>query len=140
MNDTDGILRELLAKRILVIDGAMGTMIQRHGLSEADYRGSRFERHARDLKGNMDVLALTRPDVLRSIHDSYFDAGADVVETNTFGATSIVQSEYGLETAAYDMNVAAARLARQSADEWSKRTPGKRRFVAGSIGPLNKTL
>ena len=138
MNDTDSVLRELLDKRILVIDGAMGTMIQRRGLSEADYRGARFEHHARDLKGNMDVLALTRPDVLREIHDAYFDAGADVVETNTFGATTIVQSEYGLEAAAYDMNVAAARAARQSADEWSKR--GKRRFVAGSIGPLNKTL
>jgi len=140
MSDTETILRELLARRILVLDGAMGTMIQRRGLSEGDFRGARFERHPRDLKGNTDVLALTRPDVLRSIHDQYFDAGADIAETNTFGATTIVQAEYGLETAAYDINVAAARVAKESAREWTRRTPGKPRFVAGSIGPLNKTL
>ncbi|HEY3821263.1 MAG TPA: methionine synthase [Polyangiaceae bacterium] len=140
MNDTDAILRELLAKRILVLDGAMGTMIQRRGLSEADFRGSRFERHPSDLKGNFDVLALTRPDVLRSIHDAYFDAGADIAETNTFGATRIVLSEYSLQDTAFEMNVAAARAAKESAREWTKRTPGKPRFVAGSMGPLNKTL
>jgi 5-methyltetrahydrofolate--homocysteine methyltransferase len=140
MNPTETTLRELMDRRILILDGAMGTMIQRHHLTEGDYRGSRFERHPRDLKGNPDVLALTRPDVLRGIHDQYFEAGADVAETNTFGATRIVQAEYGLEEAAYEINVAAARLARQSADEWSKRTPRKPRFVAGSLGPLNKTL
>ncbi len=140
MKHTDATLRELLARRILVLDGAMGTMIQRRGLSEADFRGSRFERHPNDLKGNFDVLALTRPDVLRSIHDAYFDAGADIAETNTFGATRIVLSEYGLQDTAFEMNVAAARAARESAREWTKRTPGKPRFVAGSMGPLNKTL
>jgi 5-methyltetrahydrofolate--homocysteine methyltransferase len=118
----------------------MGTMLQRRGLTEADFRGSRFERHPRDLKGNSDVIALSRPDVLRSIHDAYFEAGADIAETNTFGATAIVQAEYGLEAAAYDMNVAAARTAKESAVAWSARTPKKPRFVAGSIGPLNKTL
>jgi 5-methyltetrahydrofolate--homocysteine methyltransferase len=140
MSDTETLLRELLAERILVLDGAMGTMIQRRGLSEGDFRGSRFERHPRDLKGDTDVLALTRPDVLRSIHDQYFAAGADIAETNTFGATSIVQAEYGLEDAAHDINVAAARVAKESARDWTRRTPGKPRFVAGSIGPLNKTL
>src|SRR5579884_966225 len=137
---TETTLRELFDERVLVLDGAMGTMIQRQGLSEADYRGARFERHPHDLKGDTDVLALTRPDVLRAIHDAYFDAGADIAETNTFGATRIVQAEYGLADAAYEMNVAAARAARDSAREWTKRTPGKPRFVAGSIGPLNKTL
>jgi 5-methyltetrahydrofolate--homocysteine methyltransferase len=137
---TETTLRELLARRILVLDGAMGTMIQRRGLSEADFRGGRFERHPKDLKGNTDVLALTRPDVLRAIHDEYFAAGADIAETNTFGATRIVQAEYALDEAAYDINVAAARAAAESAREWTKRTPGKPRFVAGSIGPLNKTL
>src|SRR5579872_1384598 len=140
MNDTDAILRELLDRRILILDGARGTMIQRRGLTEADYRGARFASHARDLKGNMDILALTRPDVLSDIHDAYLQAGADIIETNTFGATSIVQSEYGLEAAAYDINVEAARAARRCADAWSKKTPSKPRFVAGSIGPLNKTL
>jgi 5-methyltetrahydrofolate--homocysteine methyltransferase len=140
MSDTETTLRELLGRRILVLDGAMGTMIQRRGLTEADFRGSRFERHPNDLKGNFDVLALTRPDVLRSIHDAYFEAGADIAETNTFGATRIVLSEYGLEDTAFEMNVAAARAARESALEWTRRTPGKPRFVAGSMGPLNKTL
>ncbi len=140
MNDTAGILRELLDRRVLVLDGAMGTMIQRRGLSEADYRGARFEKHEHDLKGDMDILALTRPDVIRSIHDAYFEAGADIAETNTFGATTIVQSEYGLHDCAYEINLAAARTAKQSAAEWTRRTPHKPRFVAGSIGPLNKTL
>jgi 5-methyltetrahydrofolate--homocysteine methyltransferase len=140
VNDTRAILQELLRKRILVLDGAMGTMIQRRSLTEADFRGTRFASHARDLKGDSDVIALSRPDVLRSIHDAYFEAGADIAETNTFGATRIVQAEYALQDAAFDMNVAAARAAKESAIAWSKRTPGKPRFVAGSMGPLNKTL
>ncbi|HEY8039769.1 MAG TPA: methionine synthase [Polyangiaceae bacterium] len=140
MIDTETTLREILARRIVVLDGAMGTMIQRRGLSEGDYRGARFERHGRDLKGNTDVLALTRPDVLRAIHDEYFDAGADIAETNTFGATGIVQAEYDLAEHAHDINIAAARAARDSAQEWTRRTPGKPRFVAGAMGPLNKTL
>jgi 5-methyltetrahydrofolate--homocysteine methyltransferase len=140
MNDTASILRELLERRVLVLDGAMGTMVQRRGLSEADYRGARFEKHGQDLKGDTDILALTRPDVLRAIHDEYFEAGADIAETNTFGATTIVQAEYGLSDFAYEINVAATRAAKQSAVEWTRRTPKKPRFVAGSIGPLNKTL
>jgi len=140
MSETETTLREIASKRILVIDGAMGTMIQRHGLSEGDFRGSRFERHPKDLKGDNDVLVITRPDVVRGVHDAYFDAGADIVETNTFNATSIVQVDYGLEGHAYEINVAAARLARESAREWTKRTPKKPRFVAGAIGPMNKTL
>jgi 5-methyltetrahydrofolate--homocysteine methyltransferase len=140
VNDSSDRLQELLRKRILVLDGAMGTMIQRRGLTEADFRGSRFANHPRDLKGDSDVIALSRPDVLRSIHDAYFEAGADIAETNTFGATRIVQAEYDLQDAAFDMNVAAARAAKESAIAWSARTPGKPRFVAGSMGPLNKTL
>src|ERR1700680_1122504 len=109
MRDTDTILREEMSRRILVLDGAMGTMIQRRGLSEADFRGSRFERHPNDLRGNLHrpaptPLALTRPDVLRSIHDAYFEAGAHLAETNTFGATRIVLSEYGLQETAFEMN------------------------------------
>jgi 5-methyltetrahydrofolate--homocysteine methyltransferase len=140
MTDTESTLRDLLSRRILVLDGAMGTMIQRRGLAEADFRGQRFERHGHDLKGNFDALALTRPDVLRAVHDAYLDAGADLVETNTFNATSIVQSEYGLAPCAYEINVAAARIAKDAASAWTKRTPDKPRFVAGAMGPLNKTL
>jgi 5-methyltetrahydrofolate--homocysteine methyltransferase len=140
MNDTETVLRELLSRRILVLDGAMGTVIQRRGLSEADFRGGRFERHPRDLKGDNDLLVLTRPDVVLGVHDAYFEAGADLVETNTFNSTSIVQADYGLESHAYEMNVAAARLAKGAALEWTKRTPKKPRFVAGAVGPLNKTL
>jgi 5-methyltetrahydrofolate--homocysteine methyltransferase len=140
MTHTEALLRELASRRILVLDGAMGTMIQRRGLAEADFRGARFERHPKDLKGDFDPLVLTRPDVIRDVHDAYFAAGADIVETNTFNATSIVQSEYGLEAYAREMNVAAARLAKESAREWTERTPEKPRFVAGALGPLNKTL
>ncbi len=140
MKDLQATLQELLSKRVLVLDGAMGTMLQRRGLTEADFRGARFANHARDLKGDSDVIALSRPEVLRSIHDAYFEAGADIAETNTFGATRIVQAEYGLGDAAYDMNVAAARAAKESALAWTARTPKKPRFVAGSMGPLNKML
>src|SRR4029077_12243880 len=97
MSDTETTLRELMSQRILLLDGAMGTLIQRRGLSEGDCRGARFERHPRDLKGDNDLLVLTRPDVIRTIHDAYFEAGADLVETNTFNSTSIVQADYGLE-------------------------------------------
>ena len=129
--DTNNRLRRLLASRILVLDGAMGTMVQRKGLTEADFRGERFRTHARDLKGNNDVLVLTRPDVISSIHRDYLAAGADIIETSTFSSTAIAQSDYGLEGAAYDLNVAGARLARQAADEWTARTPDRPRFVAG---------
>jgi 5-methyltetrahydrofolate--homocysteine methyltransferase len=140
MSDTDTILREVMSRRILVLDGAMGTLIQRRELSEGDFRGARFERHPRDLKGDNDLLVLTRPDVVRAVHDAYFDAGADLIETNTFNSTSIVQADYGLQEYAHELNVAAARIAKECAREWTKRTPKKPRFVAGAIGPLNKTL
>jgi 5-methyltetrahydrofolate--homocysteine methyltransferase len=123
-----------------VLDGAMGTMIQRHRLSEADYRGERFRDHARDLKGDNDLLCLTRPDVVLGIHREYLDAGADLIETNTFNATPVSQADYGLESFAYELNVAAARLAKQAAAEFTARTPEQPRFVAGAIGPMNKTL
>jgi 5-methyltetrahydrofolate--homocysteine methyltransferase len=130
-------LPALLARRIVIIDGAMGTMIQRYKLSEADYRGARFKGHAKDLKGNNELLQLTRPDVLREIHAAYLAAGADIIETNTFGATSIAQDDYGLAEVAREMNVAAARIARDAADAAS--TPEKPRFVAGALGPTPRT-
>jgi 5-methyltetrahydrofolate--homocysteine methyltransferase len=133
-------LRRRLADRILILDGAMGTMIQRCQLTEADYRGERFATHPQDLKGDLDVLVLTRPDVIADIHNQYLAAGADIIETNTFNSTSIVQADYALAPLAYELNVAAARLARECADAWSARTPHKPRLVAGSIGPMNRTL
>src|SRR5688572_6686391 len=133
-------LNRLLTQRILVLDGAMGTMVQRRRLSEADFRGQRFASHPRDLKGNNDVLVLTRPDVITDIHAEYCAAGADIIETNTFSSTAVSQADYGLEAIAYELNVAAAKLARRVADEWTAKTPGKPRFVAGSIGPTTKTL
>jgi len=127
------------AERILVLDGAMGTMIQRYGLEEADFRGDRFTDHHSPLKGNNDLLALTRPDILREIHDAYFEAGADIAETNTFSSTTIAQADYALESAVYDLNFTSARIARESADAWTAKTPDKPRFVAGSVGPTNRT-
>jgi 5-methyltetrahydrofolate--homocysteine methyltransferase len=134
------LLSEAVERRIVLLDGAMGTMIQRRGLAEADYRGNRFENHPKDLKGNADVLGLTRPDVIKSIHEEYLAAGSDIVETNTFAATSIAQADYQLEHAVYDMNVAAGRLAKAAAQEWTHRTPDKPRFAAGALGPLNRVL
>jgi 5-methyltetrahydrofolate--homocysteine methyltransferase len=130
-------LPDLLAKRIAILDGAMGTMIQRFKLAEADYRGNRFKDHPKDLKNNGDLLVLTRPDVIRDIHEGYLAAGADIIETNTFGANSIAQDDYGLGHLAREMNVAAARLARQAADKFS--TPDHPRFVAGALGPTPRT-
>jgi len=135
--DRSELLRSLLARRILILDGAMGTMIQRHGLQEADYRGARFANHARELKGNNDLLLLTKPGVIRAIHAEYLAAGADIVETNTFNATSISQADYGLEALAYELNVAGAKVAREAADEFS--TADKPRFVAGVLGPTSRT-
>ncbi len=131
-------LEAILRERILVIDGAMGTMVQRVGLVEADYRGERFREHGHDLKGNSDILSLTRPDVIGDVHRQYLAAGADLIETNTFSATSISQADYHLEGAVRDINLAAARVARAAADEFS--TPDRPRFVLGAIGPLNRTL
>jgi 5-methyltetrahydrofolate--homocysteine methyltransferase len=136
-SDRSSELCELLARRILILDGAMGTMVQRHNLVEADYRGERFAQHAKDLKGNNDLLCLTRPDVIAGIHAEYLAAGADILETNTFNATRVSQAEYGLEDLAYELNVAGARLAREVADRYS--TPEKLRFVAGVLGPTSRT-
>ena len=132
-------LRRAVRERILILDGAMGTMIQRYKLDEAGYRGERFKDFRRDLKGNNDLLVLSQPRIIREIHDAYLQAGADIVETNTFNAQAISQSDYGLEDIAYEINVAAARLAREAADEWTKKTRDKPRFVAGAIGPTNRT-
>ena len=138
MNYTRGqALPALLAQRIAIIDGAMGTMIQRYKLGEADFRGTRFADHAKDLKGNNDLLVMTRPDVVREIHEGYLAAGADIVETNTFGATSIAQEDYGLGHVAREMNVAAAKVAREAADKFS--SADKPRFVAGALGPTPRT-
>ena len=130
-------LRELLEQRLLILDGAMGTMVQRHGLVEADYRGSRFAAHGKDLKGNNDLLCITRPDVIGGIHAEYLEAGADIIETNSFNATRVSQAEYGLAELAFELNVASARLARETADRFS--TPDKPRFVAGVLGPTSRT-
>ena len=133
----DRRLRELLACRILILDGAMGTMIQRHKLSEADFRGSRFADHPIDLKGNNELLQLVRPDVIRTIHEQYLAAGADLIETNTFGATRIAQEDYKLAHLAYEMNLEAAKIARAACDRYA--TPDKPRFVCGALGPTPKT-
>ena len=130
-------LPALLAQRIVIIDGAMGTMIQRYKLSESDFRGQRFKDHKKDLKGNNELLQLMRPDLLRKIHDAYLAAGADIIETNTFGATSIAQEDYGLAHVAREMNVAAARIAKEATSAAS--TPDKPRFVAGALGPTPRT-
>lgn len=127
----------LLEQRILILDGAMGTMVQRFRLTEADYRGERFRDHGKDLKNNSDLLVLTRPDVVRDIHEGYLAAGADIIETNTFGANALAQEDYALAHVAHEMNVVAARLAREAADKFS--TPDKPRFVAGALGPTPRT-
>ncbi len=132
-------LKQAARERILILDGAMGTMIQRYKLDEAGYRGARFKDHGHDLKGNNDLLVLSRPEIISEIHDAYFEAGADMVETNTFNAQAISQADYGLEDFAYELNLAAAKLARESADAWTAKTPDRPRFVAGAIGPTNRT-
>jgi 5-methyltetrahydrofolate--homocysteine methyltransferase len=129
-----------IAHRILVLDGAMGTMIQRHKLTEADFRGARFRNHPKDLRGNNDLLILTRPDVIRDIHEQYFAAGADIIETNTFSSTAVAQGDYRLESLAYELNVEGARLAKAACEAWTAKTPDRPRFVAGAIGPTNRTL
>jgi len=132
-------LKREAGKRILILDGAMGTMIQRYKLDEAGYRGTRFKDHPRDLKGNNDLLVLTQPQIISEIHNAYLAAGADIIETNTFNAQVISQSDYGLGAIAHELDVAAAKLAREAADVWTKKTPEKPRFVAGAIGPTNRT-
>ncbi|MFM8900458.1 MAG: homocysteine S-methyltransferase family protein [Burkholderiales bacterium] len=130
-------LPAILKERIAVLDGAMGTMIQRYKLGESDYRGERFKDHPTDLKGNNELLLFTRPDVISEIHQQYLAAGADIIETNTFGATTVAQEDYGLAEVAREMNVVAARLARTACDQYS--TPDKPRFAAGALGPTPKT-
>ncbi|WP_224997357.1 methionine synthase [Cesiribacter sp. SM1] len=133
------LLYKQLEKRILVLDGAMGTQIQQYTLTEADFRGDRFASHSHDLKGNNDLLSLTRPDIISAIYRAYLEAGADILETNTFSSTSIAQADYALESAVYDLNRESARLAREAADEYTRQNPDKPRFVSGSIGPTNRT-
>ena len=130
-------LPEILKQRIVILDGAMGTMIQRYKLTEADYRGARFTEHHVDVKGNNELLLLTHPDVIREIHEQYLAAGADLIETNTFGATSVAQEDYDMAELAYEMNVVAAQIAREACDQYS--TPDKPRFVAGAFGPTPRT-
>jgi 5-methyltetrahydrofolate--homocysteine methyltransferase len=132
-------LHDALSKRILVLDGAMGTMIQRHQLEEEDFRKGHFENHPHPLKGNNDLLSLTRPDIIRGIHEAYYEAGADIAETNTFSGTSVAQADYHLEHIVYELNRVSAQLARQAADKYTALNPDKPRFVAGSIGPTNRT-
>ncbi len=132
-------LLEEAKKRILILDGAMGTMIQRHKLEEEDFRKGWFEDHESPLKGNNDLLSLTRPEIISEIHAQYFEAGADIVETNTFSGTWIAQADYHLEKAVYDINFHSAKIAREVADEFTAKEPHKPRFVAGSIGPTNRT-
>ncbi|MEO5338947.1 MAG: methionine synthase [Magnetococcus sp. MYC-9] len=133
------MFRLLLRSRILILDGAMGTMIQKHPLTEADFRGQRFADHPLDLLGNNDLLSLTRPDIIQAIHQAYLEAGADILETNTFNANAISQADYGLESLAYELNRASAQLARQAADRMEAMDPGRPRFVAGILGPTNRT-
>jgi 5-methyltetrahydrofolate--homocysteine methyltransferase len=132
-------LKNLLEERILVLDGAMGTMIQKHRLTEADYRGTRFKDFGFDLRGNNDVLSLTQPHIIKEIHKLYLEAGSDIIETNTFNGTSISQADYHLEQIVYELNYQAAKIAKEAAEEYTKMNPNKPRFVAGALGPTNRT-
>ena len=132
-------LESALAHRIVILDGAMGTMIQTYKLGEAEYRGKRFTDHPHDLKGNNDLLVLTQPQIIREIHEQYLAAGADVIETNTFNSTSIAMADYHMQDLVYELNVEAAKLARAAAETFEARNPSKPRFVAGAIGPTNRT-
>ncbi len=132
-------LREILHERILVLDGAMGTMIQGYSLDEQAYRGDQFSQWPVDLKGNNDLLSITRPDLITDIHDAFLSAGADVIETNTFNANSVSMADYQMEELVRDLNISSARLARKAADRVTAQNPEKPRFVAGVIGPTNRT-
>jgi len=133
------VIEEILLKKILVLDGAMGTMLQDYKFSEEDFRGDRFVNHPCSLKGNNDLLSLTQPEAIKTVHRKYFEVGADIVETNTFSSTSIGMGDYQMEPWVYEMNFESAKLARQVADEFTKKNSDKPRFVAGSIGPTNRT-
>ncbi|MFN3228519.1 MAG: homocysteine S-methyltransferase family protein [Asticcacaulis sp.] len=138
--DRIAALKQAARERILILDGSWGVMIQKRKLEEADYRGPRFADHAHTQKGNNDLLVLTRPDIITDLHDAYFAAGADISETTTFSATTIGMADYGMEPVVSELNLKAAQLGRASADRWTEAEPHKPRFIAGSIGPLNKTL
>lgn len=138
-NNTRQALEAAARERILILDGAMGTMIQRHKFDESDYRGARFKDWKQDVKGNNDLLVLTQPETIFDIHCAYFEAGADLVETNTFNAQSISMADYAMEELSYEINVEAAKLARKAADLWTEKTPDRPRFVAGAVGPTNRT-
>ena len=138
--DRIAALKAAAAERVLVLDGSWGVMIQKYKLSEEDYRGSQFADHSMPQKGNNDLLILTRPDIITDLHDAYYGAGADISETNTFSSTSIGMADYGMESQVRALNLEAARLGRESADRWTAKEPHKPRFLAGSIGPLNRTL
>ena len=132
-------LEKAASERILIIDGAMGTMIQKHKPTEETYRGARFKDWPQDVKGNNDLLVLTQPDMIKKIHGEYLQAGADIIETNTFNAQVVSLADYGMQELAYEINLQAAKLARAAADEWTRKTPDKPRFVAGAVGPTNRT-
>ncbi len=133
-------IEDILRERILILDGAMGTMIQRHTLEEEDFRGERFKDHTHLLKGNNDLLSITRPDIIKEIHRQYYEAGADIAETNTFSGTTIAQADYHLEHIVYELNFQSAKIAKEVAEEFTNREPSKPRFVAGAVGPTNRTL
>jgi len=139
LNKAD-LLRQCASTRVLILDGAMGTEIQKYKLGEADFRGDRFTGWNNDLKGNNDLLSITRPDVIGAIHESFLDAGSDIIETNTFNGTGISQADYAMEALVREINIAGAKVARAAADKFTALTPEKPRFVAGAIGPMNKTL
>lgn len=139
IKESETILRQQLSERILVLDGAMGTMIQSHKLSDADFRAERFADYPHELAGNNDLLCLTQPEVIKQIHIAYLEAGADIVETNTFNSTRSSQADYKLEDLSYELNLEAAKLARAACDEVTAKTPDRPRFVAGVLGPTSKT-
>jgi 5-methyltetrahydrofolate--homocysteine methyltransferase len=132
-------IKEILKNRIMLLDGAMGTMIQRYSLEEADFRGDKYQDHESPLKGDNDLLAITRPDIIQSIHEAYFEVGSDFASTNSFNATTIAQADYEMEAHVYDINYCAAQCARKAADVWTAKTPEKPRFVIGALGPTNRT-
>ena len=137
--DATAVLQEALRERVLVMDGGMGTMLQQHGLSEAEFRGERFADREGDVRGNNDLLSLTQPAIVKDLHRQYLDAGADIIETNTFNAQRISLADYGMEELAHEMNVAAARLAREAADEAMAADPSRPRYVLGAMGPTVRT-
>ena len=132
-------LFEILKSRILVLDGAMGTMIQQYKFSESDYRGERFKNYPSSIKGNNDLLSLTQPEAIKTIHEKYLEVGADIIETNTFSSTSIGMSDYDMESIVYDLNYESAKIAKEAANKYTLIDSSKPRFVAGSIGPTNRT-